>query len=782
MDAGDLQDGFRLGDWVVEPQAGRIATREESRSLAPHLIRILLLLAERHGELVSREDLRERGWPGERTSGEALVAAIEELRQALGDSAQDPGYIVASGMRGYALVAHVDPLPRSAAPPVSASARGEAGVRGLAARAHALASEMRRRQVFKVLGAYFVGMWLVLQVAQTTFAPLHFPEWWMTALTILAVTGIPIVGMLAWSYEITPAGIVRDPADRGGVALPRPRRAIAPFLVTGVALMAGVTAVAWWRSIGQDQGTVDRAVHAPPRSIAVLPLVDMTPGGTSGYLGDGLSEELSAQLAQIPGLRVAARTSAFEFKGKSVDVRRIGAALGVSHVLEGSVRRDGDRLRVTAQLIDTSNGYHVWAETYDRDWSDVIAIQDDIARAITQALEVVLTPEAARRLSRGNVGNLQAYDSYLAGMSALHRSGDLSQLDAARDLFRKALAADPGLSRAYAGLCEAGIRRYDRTRSPADVAEAEGACRKALELDPSREETELALGRLYRTSGRYEQAEATYRNLVARRPRDADVYIGLGWALDGEGQKPAAEQAFRKAVAVEPGYWGAHSALGLFLFGSGRAGDAVAELRRTTELVPESASAFSNLGAALMLAVRLKEAANAFERSLAIAPSRSAQANLGTLYYLLGNYPLAVQHYKSAELLASQDPSIIGNCADALWQMPSRREEAHAEYRRAIELAQDALKVNPSDAVTWAQLAYYSDRNGDREQATRAQARAEALGDDNMYVHYYLALIAADRGDAAAASAHLHRAEQLGYPRELLAVDPVARPFVSREK
>jgi TolB-like protein len=152
--------------------------------------------------------------------------------------------------------------------------------------------------------------------------------------------------------------------------------------------MMGVTGFAWWRSIAEANRAVEPAPAASepaPQSVAVLPLVDMTPGGGNEYLGDGFAEEISAQLAQIPGLRVAARTSAFEFKDKSLDVRKIGQALGVHHVLEGSVRRDGDKLRVTVQLIDAANGYHVWAGSYDKDWSDVISIQDNISQSIARA-------------------------------------------------------------------------------------------------------------------------------------------------------------------------------------------------------------------------------------------------------------------------------------------------------------------------------------------------------------------------------------------------------------
>ena len=364
----------------------------------------------------------------------------------------------------------------------------------------------------------------------------------------------------------------------------------------------------------------------------------------------------------------------------------------------------------------------------------------------------------------------------------MHASGDLSQLTKAEGLFRKALSLDPGLSRAYAGLCEVALKRYDRTSATADVVVAEEACHKALELEPSRDETEMALARLYLDSGRSEQAEAVYSGLAARRADDADVFIGLGYAQLEQGRREDAERSFHKAIEVEPGYWQAYSALGNFFFRLGRAEDAIGAYRKATELAPGSASAFSNLGAALLLAVRLDEAAAAFEKSLAIEPSRSAHANLGSLYYFLGRFPDAVRQYESAERIASDDQQVAGALADALWQMPGRRADAVRQYERAARLAEDALKVNPAHAVTWAQLGLYSGRAGDPSRAARALARAEALGEEENYVYYYVALAASDRKDRAAAEAGIERALKLGYPRKLLEVDPVLKSLLPHKK
>jgi TolB-like protein/tetratricopeptide (TPR) repeat protein/DNA-binding winged helix-turn-helix (wHTH) protein len=768
MDAADLRWGFRLGEWIVEPAASRISGPTGSCVLDDAQLALLLALAAGHGEAVSRSALRRALWPAGGGSDHQLREQIRRLRELLGGSKRDRRYVVSADDGGFVLIAHLE-LLQPVAPAATVPARP--ANRSIAGRLQALVIELRRRSVFKVGGTYLVGMWIVLQVAQVTFEPLRLPGWWMTGLTILAVLGLPIVAVLAWSYEITPGGIVLDEGDHPGVKLPRARRAIAPVTVAGVSLMAAVTGVAWWRSIEAPTTQADVPPEPGQPSIAVLPLVDMSPSGGNDYLGDGLSEELAARLAQIPGLRVAARTSAFEFKGRSLDVRRIGQALGVRHVLEGSVRRDGEDLRVTVQLIDAATGYHVWAGSYDRGWRDVILVQDEIARSVTEALRVVLVPAAEGTREQPPVPDVRAFDPYLAGLALLRQPGDMSRLREAIRQFDEAIAIDPGFARAYSGSCQAGLRVYERTRDPADLARAEDACRRALAIDPRLIETVKALAALYLSSGRVDAAEKSYRALVTANPQDADGHIGLGRALDAKGQLSEAEASFRAAVQAEPAYWGAYNALGGYLLQRGKLTEAVDAFREVTELAPSSASAYSNLGAALQMNGELEAAADAYRRSLAIEPSRSAYSNLGTMQYFMHEFAEAEANYERATALAGQDQTLWGNLGDALWQMPGRRDEAIGHYRRAIALGLRELQANPSDTLLAAQLGYYYGRVGDRAASDRYLDQARAAPPDS-YVMYYLAVAAADRGDLGAARKAADVAVELGYPAAMLQVDP----------
>lgn len=778
MDPLDLSEGFQLGDWLIEPRKLRIACNGVSRPVELHLMRLLVCLACRHGEVVDRQTLRECVGKDRNITDDMLRAAIHELRDVLGDSTREPRYIVAVPHGGYALIAHfVPPASEGVRRPAIEGEQQLAGV-SFVVRVQRFTYELQRRHVLKVVGAYMLGIWITLQVAETTFEPLHFPDWWLTALTILAVIGVPVIASLAWYYEITPLGITLDPLDTGHVQLPRARRAVAPLLVIGVALMAGVTGFAWWRSIDLREAASHASAAPVHRTIAVLPFADLAPGEGATNVSDGLTEEISAYLAGIPGLRVVPPASTSKFKGRSFDTRKIGETLGVQMVLQGSVRRQDGRLWVTTQLFQASNGNRLWAESYNRDWRDVAEVQREISLSVANALGIAPSTVDIPRSER-RVGNLLAYDHYLAGVSALRSSGDLSQLDIAMKFFQKALDVDPNFVRALAGLCEAGAARYERTLATEDVAEAEAHCRKALELDASLLETEMALGGLYLVSGRYEQGEAVYRGLVARHPTNADAYVGLGQALSAEGRATDAERNFRRALEVEPQYAGGYRALGGFLFDSGRPAEAAAAYRKVIELKPQSASAHSNLGAALMMQGELEKAVPTFKMSLEIEPSRSAHANLGTTYYFLGRYKDALLEYEKAQSMASFDHQVTGGLADALWMIPERHGEAVPAYARAAQLAEKALKVNPSDSTTWAQLAYYWGRAGDPARSHRAQVRMEALGQDKMYSHYYTALLEADRNDHAAAIAATGRAQQLGYSRRLLEADPVLHGLMS---
>ena len=783
MDAASLRDGFRVGEWLIEPRAER-ATDPAGRAVAltQYQTQLLLALALRHGEAVPRRELRATLWPGAAGTDDKLRETVAGLRTLFGEDSRHPRYVAAVGHDAYALVAHFELAPR---PPPSPSPSPESVSPGK--RLHWLLGEMRRRNVVKVAISYLVGMWIVLQVAQVTFAPLRFPDWWMSALTVIAIIGLPVVVVLAWTYEITPQGVVLDQGseDTGRVNLPRPRarQTLAPAMVGGVALMAVVTGFAWWRSIDARTDSFQTAASTQepgPQSIAILPFVDLSSAGGNTWLGDGLSEELSTRLAQVPGMRVAARTSAFEYKGKDVDVRRIGQSLGVRHVLEGSVRRDGGEVRVAVQLIDARTGYHVWAGNFDRAWRDVLVLQDDIARSITEALQVVLAAPDVDVGTRKPAPMLdtRAITPYLEGLALLRQPGDPSMLRQAEQSFRSAIAIAPDFAGAYAGLCRALARRFDQTRDRSALSEAEQACQRALALDSEMLDTAKALAAVYVADGRFQQAADRYAGVLSHSPRDADALLGLGKALEGLGKPKEAESTLRKASEVEPAYWSTHMALGRFLFQRGQVDEALAAFLRVTELVPNSATAWSNVGGAKQLKGDLVGAEAAYATSLQLEPSKGAYSNLASIQFATGRFVTAAGNFERAIALGEHDQIVHGNLADALWQIDGRRAEAVAEYRRAVALGERELESTPNDATLRAQLGYYYGRIGETVRSLAYLDQALRAGPDLLYVQYYRGVAAADRGDRATTLAAVSDMIRLGYSRDLLRSAPEFRSLL----
>ncbi len=706
--------GYQVDDLIIDLGQRRV-TRGGTDIPLPHLsFQLLVTLARSAPDVVTFDQLTARVWPGLVITPETISQRVKLVRDALGDDPHAPRYIAGVRGSGYRMVATVRPL------------------------------KDRRRPV----PGQELPYWIKSQDEDTPAPP---------------------------SPAQPPAAVPAAGSSPAPVAQPHPFAWIGAVLIVAT-LLAGPWAITHYfrgassGAAGGGAGSV--VVVQPPRTIAVLPLLDMSPEGSSAYLGDGLAQELSARLARLPGVRVAARTSAFAFRNRSADARTIAQTLGVRHILEGSVHREGDRLRVTAQLIDGSTGYDVWSQTYNRTWQDLMVIEDELARSILGSLRVVLSSDLSQRTSQPPTTHPRAFDLYLAGLAQLRDPAGTASLEEAGESFRAAIAEDPKFALAHAGLCERYALGYDKTRDPALISLAEGACGEALRLDPSLREVSAALAHLYLVSGRYEQAATIYRDAISGDPENADGYVGLGEALDAQHRTADAERAFRKAVDVEPTYWGAQNALGNFLFRHGRTSAAIATYRRVTELIPASALAFNNLGAALEFSGDFQGAASAFERSLSLEPGSSAYSNSGTVYYFLGRYADAARMFAHATELSAQDHRMWGNLADALWQIEGSRAEAQSDYRRAIGLAQKSLEVNARDAVTWSQLGHYSARMHATADIDRYLRQALQLGADDPNVRYYLALTEVELGDQTAALESLSRAVELGYPVQLVRAAP----------
>jgi adenylate cyclase len=551
------------------------------------------------------------------------------------------------------------------------------------------------------------------------------------------------------------------------MASPRIRRAALWLLVVA----AGIALGTYWREIPLPGRTPHPVDGTAQYSIAVLPFVNMSGDPSNDYLGEGLAEELSNRLTKIPELRVAARTSTSAFKNKEMDVSEIAAKLGVRYVVEGSVKRQAVRIRVTASLVEGESGSSIWSNLYERSTADFFAIESEIAAQVIKALELVLGERTQPRQPPPHASSGVAYDFYFQGLKYLREAKSKKTLEAAEQLFGRALDEQPDFARAQAGMCETRVERYALEKIPAYMAKAEEACANAEALDSTAHEVHMAMGRLRFVTGNPAEAEASYRRALALVAQFPDALIGLADALATGGKTDEAESTYLRAIAAQSSYAIAHLKYGNFLISQGRAPEAAAAYERATQLAPDNASALSNLGGAYLYMGDFEKAADASTRSLAIAPGRASYSNTGFGHYYLGRYAEAAEMFRKAIDFAPSDHRLWGNLADAQL-FGGRREEAGETYRRALELVDGELAVNPKHAVNQAQAAYYATRLGDKNRARRSIAIALSEGEGDNYVHYYVALAELGLGEKSRALAHARRARELGLAESIMRAAP----------
>src|SRR5260370_835569 len=378
---------------------------------------------------------------------------------------------------------------------------------------------MQRRNAYKVAVAYAVVAWLLIQIATQVFPFFEVPNWAVRLVVLLIIIGFPIALVIAWAFELTPEGLKRtEVADAAPAPRSRSHAWIYVVLIAG-ALSAGLFFLGRFTT----RGTQTETTESSAKSIAVLPFVDMSQAKDQEYFCDGVSEELLDALAKVEGLRVVARTSSFAFKGKNADVSEIAQKLRVRNVLEGSLRRDGSRIRISAQLIDTRDGFHLWSETYERELQNVFAMQDEITHAIVNALKIKL----AVALPTHKTPNTEAHDLYLKGRYFLNGRNMKKSID----YFQQALAKDPNDALAYAGLSESYLSLVVPFASVAPrevMPKAKEAALHSLALDDALGEAHASLAYVtFFYDWDWSTAEREFKRALELNPNDLDAHHRL---------------------------------------------------------------------------------------------------------------------------------------------------------------------------------------------------------------------------------------------------------------
>ncbi len=567
-------------------------------------------------------------------------------------------------------------------------------------------AELKRRNVIRAAGLYLVGAWLLVQVASTVLPAFDGPAWALRSLIILLVIGFVPAMIVAWVFELTPDGIKRDddvkPEDSiAPKTAQRMNHLIIAMLILALAYFGVDKFVLAPRSapvvaIADKATTGSKApVVAEDNSIAVLPFVDMSQGKDQEYFSDGLSEELLNQLAQIPQLRVIARTSSFSFKGKEVSVAEIAKALNVAHVLEGSVRKSGDTLRITAQLIRTSDSSHLWSQTYDRKLTDIFKVQDEISTEVVNALKIKLLPDQALGTTQ-RTHSSEAYEQYLIAKN-IFRTGGRSNVEAAVAALRRAVVIDPGYANAYAQLGNLGANMADFAETPAQreiaITQALADVDRAIALSPDLSDGYVWRGNIrYRMRWDWQGAQTDFARALALDPNDAVVLTNYAAVLFTLGRRDEGLAALRKAVVSDPLSENVWNALGRSLDAAGERAEAKQAYARALEINPQQNWANFLLGNMLLADGDIDRAISHYQR----APEQFQTTGMAMAEFTRGN------DAASRQLLAKMETDFaigFGYQIAQIYAWRGEKDQAFAWLDRSYALHDAGLVRLPFDPV-----------------------------------------------------------------------------------
>jgi TolB-like protein/cytochrome c-type biogenesis protein CcmH/NrfG len=543
--------------------------------------------------------------------------------------------------------------------------------------------ELKRRNVFRVGIAYLVLSWMVVQAADVAFPILQFPNWTISFVAVLAILGFPLVLFLAWAFELTPEGIKREhEVDRSqSVAHITGRKrdfAIIGLLVVALGYFAydkfflvpardAARVDATTEAVNSE--AIEQAVQAPDndKSIAVLPFVNMSDDVNNEYFSDGISEELLNLLSRVPKLRVIARTSSFSYKGKDATIADIARELNVDHVLEGSVRKSGDQVRITAQLIRANDSSHLWSESYDRTLDNIFAIQDEIAAAVVEQLKVTLLGAVLTVRETDPA----AYALFLQARFMAHQ-GTPEAWEQSLALYQQALEIDPDYAASWVGLAEVNKYQSGVGQSPKEsIASAREAANRALEIDPAYAPGHAVLGRIALDDGDLRAAARHFERALVLEPSNLHIFWEAGILARSLGRMEESLAITKYAVARDPVNLRGLYLLGLAYFYAGQLDEAIASLRTVLRLRPGYVVVQTAIGAAL-------QQKGEFDAALVAVQAESHEGwrlvGLANTYHALGQK--AESDAALAELIEKFDQQLTIGIAIVL----ARRGEADRAF------------------------------------------------------------------------------------------------------
>ena len=518
-------------------------------------------------------------------------------------------------------------------------------------------SELKRRNVYKVAVAYAVVSWLLIQIATQVFPFFEIPNWAVRLVVLLLIIGFPVALVLSWAYEITPEGIkLESEIDPARSIARKTGRKIAAFTAVAAAIAAGLFVFQLVRTRSTTSESAG-ASNIPKKSIAVLPFDSLSEDKSNAFFAEGVQDEILTRLAKVADLKVIARTSTQSFQSTPENLPDIAKQLGVLNILEGSVQKAGDQVRVNVQLINALTNAHLWAETYDRKLNDIFAVESEIAKTIADALQAKLSGSEQRAIAARPTENPEAHEFYLKGRYFWNRRTG-ANLQKAADYFQQAIGKDPAYALAYSGLadCHVLLPAYaDLGSNPRDeLPKALQAAHKAVELDDTLGEAHTSLARALASDLQLSAAMSEFKRAIELNPNYATAHQWFGECLQSQGHLDEALAELKRAQELDPLSLIINSVLGFALDTVGKSDEAIAQLRKTIEIDPNFINGHGQLGVVLQHQGRLKEAIAEYEKALSSSEDPIDLANLAAAYFLADRKPEAQQVWDKLKSLSER--------------------------------------------------------------------------------------------------------------------------------
>src|SRR5437879_2857264 len=584
-------------------------------------------------------------------------------------------------------------------------------------------AELQRRKVYRVAAAYIIAAGFIIQIGSAIFPAWELPNWTLRLVVVLLLVGFPVALILAWAYDVTPQGI-QVTAKVPGVHW---RRNIITLLAAGLAVSAVAGFFLFPRASGRNV----------EKSIAVLPFQSLSDEKENAYFADGMQDDILTNLSKIGDLKVISRMSVMSYRGDGVrNAREIGKALGVATLLEGSVRRAGNRVRVNVQLINANNDEHIWAEDYDRDLTDVFAIQTDLARKIASALQAKLSPNEKARLDRRPTQDPDAYLLFVQAHDYANRTDMLRDTSLkAEQLFEQVIKLDPNLAAAFAGLSMVESWVYHSFDPlPARREKARLNADEALRLQPDLPEAHLALGFSYYYGDRdYERALAEFEIAKRGLPNEAQAYMAIGAIQRRQGRWVESTANLEKAAELDPKNSSVLLNLGYNYMATRNFEAADKIFDRGIEAAPES---FGSRALKSELAIRWKGDVSIVEKELASMPPgvdpqglvTLGRAGVLTLQRKFKEALQVIQQFRGETLLVRASVTCPkASLEGTLYLYLDDKVNAHSAFERARIIAEQLVRENPDDAARHGQLGLILAGLGQKDAAIAEGKRAVEL-------------------------------------------------------